>query len=119
MTNLIQSIALDKLVAHPDNPNRMSSVNFAKLVRNIGRTSRYEPLVVRPAPESRDCFQIINGYHRWRALAKLGYSNEETNDIILYASGRKTLRQAPYINHESLTARGFGDEELKKVEAGL
>ena len=81
MTNLIQLIALDKLVAHPDNPNRMSSVNFSKLVRNIGRTGRYEPLVVRPAPESRDCFQIINGYHRWRALAKLGY---KTADVIVW-----------------------------------
>jgi len=63
-------------------------------------------------------FKIINNSVPV-ALAKLGYSDEEINDIILYASGRKTLKQAPYINHESLKARGFGDEELKKVEAGL
>ncbi len=44
----IQSIALDRLLAHPDNPNRMSSGNFAKLVRNIEQTGRYEPLIVRP-----------------------------------------------------------------------
>jgi hypothetical protein len=47
----IQSIALDRLIAHPDNPNRMSSSNFAKLIRNIEQTGRYEPLIVRPYRE--------------------------------------------------------------------
>lgn len=96
MENSIQSIALDKLIAHPDNPNRMSRPVFAKLVRNIKRTGRYEPLVVRPCPdvsgdkddgletigdEHRDCFQIINGHHRCRALAELGY---ETADVVVW-----------------------------------
>jgi len=47
----IQLIALDRLIAHPDNPNRMSSSNFTKLVRNIEQTGRYEPLIVRPYRE--------------------------------------------------------------------
>lgn len=63
-------------------------------------------------------FKIINNSVP-PALQKLGYSDEEIKDIILYATGRKTLKQAPYINHESLKARGFGDEELEKVEASL
>jgi len=97
MTNSIQSIALDKLTAHPDNPNQQSRVNFAKLVRNIERTGRYEPLIVRPCPDEADCFQIINGYHRCHALTKLGYKtadcivwdidNEET-DILLATLNR-------------------------------
>ena len=70
--NRVSRIAIDKLVAHPDNPNRMSKSNFAKLVRNIERTGRYEPLVVRP---KGDCFQIINGHHRCLALKQLGYEN--------------------------------------------
>jgi ParB-like chromosome segregation protein Spo0J len=74
MPNKIQAIAIDKLVAHPGNANRMSKGNFAKLVRNIERTGRYEPLVVRP---KGDCFQIINGHHRWRALQQLGYRAAE------------------------------------------
>jgi len=77
MVNRIQSIPLNKLVAHPDNPNRMSKAKFAKLISNIGRTGRYEPLVVRPCPKKLDCFQIINGHHRWRALRELGYKNAE------------------------------------------
>jgi len=47
MANKILSIPLSQLVPHPDNPNRMSKATFAKLVRNIERTKRYEPLVVR------------------------------------------------------------------------
>ena len=101
--NRVSRIALDKLVAHPDNPNRMSKTNFAKLVRNIERTGRYEPLVVRPCPSSSlrtgphknchsrasrnpdddriSCFQIINGHHRWQALRELGY---KTADAIVW-----------------------------------
>jgi len=96
MANSIQSIALDKLVAHPDNPNRMSKANFAKLLRNIKRAGRYEPLGVRPCPdvrgarddehrasgiEHRDCFQIINGHHRCRALLQLGC---KTADCVIW-----------------------------------
>ena len=72
MTNSIHSIALDKLVGHPGNPNIMSSDKFGKLVRNIERTGRYEPLVVRPHPAKAGFFEIINGHHRSKALAKLG-----------------------------------------------
>jgi ParB family chromosome partitioning protein len=81
MVNQVQSITLDKLVAHPDNPNRMSRAKFAKLIRNIERTGRYEPLVVRPSPQKPECFQIINGHHRWRALKELGY---KTADVVVW-----------------------------------
>jgi len=53
------------------------------------------------------------------ALQRLGYSEEEIRDIITYATGRGTLREAPFINHESLKAKGFGDKELEKIEASL
>jgi ParB/RepB/Spo0J family partition protein len=68
----LKAIAISKLAAHPDNPNAMSDATFRKLVRNIERTGLYEPIVVRPHPEKKDCFQIINGHHRVKALEKLG-----------------------------------------------
>ncbi|MGD8499191.1 MAG: ParB/RepB/Spo0J family partition protein [Phycisphaerales bacterium] len=79
--NRVSRIAIEKLVAHPDNPNRMSKGNFAKLVRNIERTGRYEPLMVRPCPGKTGHFQIINGHHRCQALRELGY---ETADVIVW-----------------------------------
>jgi ribonucleoside-diphosphate reductase alpha chain len=63
-------------------------------------------------------FKIINNSVP-RALAHLGYDDEQIEEIVTYATGHKTLKQAPYINHESLTAKGFGDKELKEIEAGL
>jgi ParB-like chromosome segregation protein Spo0J len=78
MKNQISLIPIDKLVAHPGSPNLMSKGNFAKLVRNIEQTGRYEPLVVRPCPQGGDSFQIINGHHRCRVLAELGYEAVET-----------------------------------------
>jgi len=71
--NRVSPIPIEKLVAHPDNPNRMSKRNLARLVRNIERTGRYEPLVVRPCPRESGLFQIINGRHRRLALLQLGY----------------------------------------------
>jgi ParB/RepB/Spo0J family partition protein len=97
MTNSIKSIPLDKLVAHPDNPNQQSKVSFGKLAHNIERTGRYEPLIVRPHPNKTDRFQIINGYHRCRVLTQLGYKtadciiwniDDEQTDILLATLNR-------------------------------
>ena len=96
--NQVSRVPIGKLVAHPDNPNRMSGKVFDKLIRNIERTGRYEPIVVRSCPttnchscESRnpetngkagcDCFQIINGHHRVKALKQLGFENV---DVVIW-----------------------------------
>ncbi len=95
--NQVSSIPIEKLVAHPDNPNRMSKKNFAKLVRNIERTGRYEPLIVRPCPQREGSFQLINGHHRCQALRELGYEtadalvwdiDDHDTDILLATSNR-------------------------------
>jgi ParB family chromosome partitioning protein len=78
MNETIRRIPLDKLEPHPDNANRMSRANLAKLVRNIERTGHYEPLVVRPHPSQPTRFQIINGHHRFEALKRLGRDAAET-----------------------------------------
>ncbi len=68
----IITIALNKLIAHPDNCNRMSDSAFGKLLRHIERTGNYEPIIVRPHPKRKGCYQILNGHHRLRVLGKLG-----------------------------------------------
>jgi len=126
MTNSVKSIPLDKLVAHPDNPNEQSRVNFAKLVRNIERTGRYEPLTVRPSPDEEGYFQIINGHHRCHALQRLGYKSadcivwnvdDEQTDILLATLNRlggsdnlsKKLRLLKHLNNR------FDSGELAKL----
>jgi hypothetical protein len=73
----IRQIPLGRLVPHPSCPNRMGRATFEKLVRNLERTGRYEPLVVRPCPGRRGFFQIINGHQRCAALRVLGHRTAE------------------------------------------
>src|SRR5262249_12090219 len=49
----------------------------------------------------------------------LGYGESEIKEIVAYAVGRGTLRGSPAIGPESLKARGFTDEKIAAVEAGL
>jgi hypothetical protein len=71
-TNTIIRIPLDKLLPHPENPNRMAKANFEKLKRHIKQSHNYEPLIVRKHPEIENHFQIINGHHRTEALKQIG-----------------------------------------------
>ncbi|MCS7159845.1 MAG: adenosylcobalamin-dependent ribonucleoside-diphosphate reductase, partial [Gemmatales bacterium] len=63
-------------------------------------------------------FKIINSSVPL-ALAKLGYSAEQIRDIELYCRGHGTLKGCPYINPETLRARGFSDEMLSRLEEML
>lgn len=63
-------------------------------------------------------FKIINNSVPI-ALSRLGYNDEEIDEIIRYATGHRTLKGSPFINHESLKAKGFGEEELEKIESNL
>jgi len=63
-------------------------------------------------------FKIINNSTPI-ALEQLGYNKEEIDKIITYATGHLTLKAAPFVNHESLQAKGFTDDELQKLEEAL
>ncbi len=63
-------------------------------------------------------FKIIN-QSLPPALKGLGYSQEQIHDIITYATGTRTLKQAPFLNHESLRVKGFTPETLDRLESTL
>ncbi len=63
-------------------------------------------------------FKIINRVVP-EALATLGYSPEQVRDIERYAVGHGTLAGSPGINHDTLRAKGFGTEQIEKIEVGL
>ncbi len=63
-------------------------------------------------------FKIINRAVP-EALTTLGYSLPEVDAIVTYAVGRGTLKGAPGVNHETLKAKGFTEEKLEQLEAGL
>ena len=53
------------------------------------------------------------------ALKRLGYTQQQINDIIQYATGKNTLKGAPYINDFSLKTKGFTDEDIAQAEKPL
>jgi ribonucleoside-diphosphate reductase alpha chain len=53
------------------------------------------------------------------ALENLGYSMDQISDIIRYMKGTGSLEDAPFVNRESLAARGMTREDIAKVEAQL
>lgn len=63
-------------------------------------------------------FKIINQAAP-DALRALGYRESEIAEIEAYAVGHGSMGQAPAINPATLRAKGFTDEKIAAVEAGL
>jgi ribonucleoside-diphosphate reductase alpha chain len=63
-------------------------------------------------------FKIIN-QSLPPALRTLGYTQEQIQDIVTYCMGRRTLKGAPYINHDTLRAKGFDTGALEALEGAL
>ena len=108
-TNEITAIELDRLLAHPDNPNEMNKSDFAKLTANIKRTGLYEPVVVRPSGSEKGCFELINGHHRCKALKLLG---EETVNCVVWDVGDEDVD----IFLSTLNRLGGKDDVSKKAK---
>ncbi|HCY74653.1 MAG TPA: vitamin B12-dependent ribonucleotide reductase [Ignavibacteriales bacterium] len=53
------------------------------------------------------------------ALEKLGYNKDQIGEIVRYAKGAGSLEGCPYINPQSLKAKGFTDEIITKIEKSL
>jgi ribonucleoside-diphosphate reductase alpha chain len=61
-------------------------------------------------------FKIINQSVP-TALKNLGYSTKESEAIIKYATGAASFAGAPYINHQTLSEKGFIADEIKRLDA--
>ncbi len=61
-------------------------------------------------------FKIINGAVP-NALKTLGYSQKEMDAIEKYAVGSASFEGAPFINNQTLSAKGFTAEEIAKLNA--
>ncbi|HEV2038062.1 MAG TPA: hypothetical protein VGQ96_05580, partial [Candidatus Eremiobacteraceae bacterium] len=63
-------------------------------------------------------FKIIN-QSLPMALHNLGYADAQIDDIVRYAKGSGSLYGAPYVNVETLRARGFTSEDIITIEKAL
>ncbi len=53
------------------------------------------------------------------ALRNLGYSEAEIQDMVEYIQGTSRLHGSPWVNHETLKAKGLNDPDLQRIEALL
>ncbi|MFZ9386294.1 MAG: vitamin B12-dependent ribonucleotide reductase [Chitinophagaceae bacterium] len=51
------------------------------------------------------------------ALKHLGYTEQESEKIIKYATGSASFAGAPFINHQTLSEKGFIADEIKRLDA--
>lgn len=63
-------------------------------------------------------FKIINQSIP-TALKNLGYKPNEIKAIVDYAKGSGSFAGAPYINHQTLSEKGFIAEEMKKLDTAV
>ncbi|TKB59814.1 MAG: vitamin B12-dependent ribonucleotide reductase [Nitrospira sp.] len=63
-------------------------------------------------------FKIIN-QSLPLALANLGYTDQQAQDVVRYCVGAQTLKGAPFINHDTLRQKGFDDAALDRLESSL
>jgi ribonucleoside-diphosphate reductase alpha chain len=63
-------------------------------------------------------FKIINRTVP-EALDRLGYTAAQVDEMVRYAVGHGTLKDAPGINHATLRDKGFDEAALAKLEASL
>jgi ribonucleoside-diphosphate reductase alpha chain len=53
------------------------------------------------------------------ALKNLGYTSQEVDAIVKYAVGYGSFAGAPFINHQTLSEKGFLADEIKKLDAAV
>lgn len=63
-------------------------------------------------------FKIINQSVP-AALKNMGYTEKETDAIIKYAAGSASFASAPFINHQTLSEKGFIADEIKRLDAAV
>ncbi|WP_443645198.1 vitamin B12-dependent ribonucleotide reductase [Candidatus Ponderosibacter sp. Uisw_141_02] len=63
-------------------------------------------------------FKIINRVVP-EALQRLGYAQSKIDDIITYAVGSGSLKNCQSVSINALKDKGFGDQELAKIESSL
>ena len=63
-------------------------------------------------------FKIINQSIPM-SLSRLGYDEDQIDDIIRYAKGAATLVGSPHVEPNTLRAKGFSQEDLNTIELAL
>jgi len=122
----IRKIAISKLRENPWNPNRMDESRLSALRRVIAEKGFVQPLLVRPHPEKKGGYEILDGAHRFRVLRELGRKeaecvvvNDADGDAVLRTLAMNRLRgcEDPDSLASAVAGAALADEVLAKYLA--
>ena len=100
----ISNVDIESVYPNPWNPNRQSTRTEEATVESIGQFGMLDPITVRPHPDEKDKYQIIDGEHRQRACLSLGYKKIPVN--ILTNLDDEQAKKLTIIANET---RGYAD----------
>lgn len=66
----IETIKIDKIKPNKWNPNQMTDSQMNFLMAEMKRLGYVQPILVRPI---KNHYEIIDGWHRWKAAKSVGY----------------------------------------------
>lgn len=69
---MYEKLPTEVLLPNPQNTNRISRMFEKKLRHNIEQIGMYETLTVRPHPQMKGKFEVLNGHARLEALREIG-----------------------------------------------
>jgi ParB-like chromosome segregation protein Spo0J len=65
----VRMVAINKVVANDYNPNKVATKEYELLIRSMDADGVTQPIVTF-YDETNDEYIIVDGFHRWRALAE-------------------------------------------------
>lgn len=94
---------------NPWNPNKMDEATYAAAVESIQTFGFVDPLTVREHPDLEGEYQIIDGYHRWKASGDLRGHDVDLPVVCLLNLPDASARKLTIILNET---RGEADPVL-------
>lgn len=87
-------LSIDIVHPNPWNPNVLDGDAYKKLKQGIervlGESGHIPPIVVRPKADEAGQYEIIDGFHRWKALKEL--KHDKVPAVVLKGTTDKTAR---------------------------
>ncbi len=105
------NLGLEQLETDVFSPRKVFSEGYIEeLAESIEREGQLKPIIARPHPSKSDCFQVVDGKHRIRALRKLGRS-------VVRAELRRLSDEEAYLL--AIRVNEMHGKRLEELEEGL
>jgi len=116
-------VPINKCRANAWNPRGMSKKELEALKLSIKERGQTQPIQVRPV---KNGYEIIGGYHRWKAMKELGFSEVEVNIVSMEDDEAKIFSLQDNIHGQDdllrlgkliyeLTEKGYSIKRISQV----